>query len=165
MTDIAPRQIVEAVCAFHRVSPRQIAAPVRTGVIVWVRHQLAFMLRELTDLSLSNIGTLLGGRDAKTVLNSMSRVTDRMASEPDYAAEITRLRAFVEAYDTKPRGADAIGRARQLMSTTRRIQSPEIDALALTLLMVASILGSNELSDAEARLAALTAIGKEAVHG
>ena len=47
------------------------------------------------------------------------------------------------------------------MSAVREGEAGETDALALTLLVVASILSSAELSDAEARLAALSAIGRE----
>lgn len=162
--DPTPQTILAAVCAFHRVSPRQINDQTRTQSIQWVRHQLIFLLREMTDLSLAQIGVLVGGRDAKTVVNAIQRVTNRISSDAEFASDCERLKAFVLSYDPQPRGAAAVGRARRLLSAAALVESREVNELAMTLLIVSSILGSPDLSDAEARIAALSSLGMEPEH-
>lgn len=101
--------------------------------IVWARHELTWLLREYARLSISKLGRVMGGRDGKTVLSSIRRVTQRAASEHSYREQIWSLAAFVVAH------------ARDRQPTRSR------DAV---IQMLRAVLASELLSDAEARSAA-----------
>jgi chromosomal replication initiator protein len=59
-------------------------------------RQLAILLtRELTDLSLPQIGRLFGGRDHSTVLNSLRRASAAVAEDSDFAQRAAELRSAI----------------------------------------------------------------------
>ena len=67
------------------------------------RQVAIFLTRELTDLSLPQIGRLYGGRDHSTVLNSIRRVERRAASRPEARRQTREMRGF----DPQRRPTDA----------------------------------------------------------
>ena len=66
-----------------------------------------FLTRELTDLSLPQIGRLYGGRDHSTVLNSLRRVEAGLAEDPELAERVQEL---TRRYPQSRRRASADGR-------------------------------------------------------
>ena len=52
-----------------------------------------FLTREMTDLSLPQIGRLYGGRDHSTVLNSLRRVESNLTEGGELAQRVEELRA------------------------------------------------------------------------
>jgi chromosomal replication initiator protein len=57
-----------------------------------------FLTRELTDLSLPQIGRLYGGRDHSTVLNSLRRVESGLGDDPDLAKRVEELRGAIHTH-------------------------------------------------------------------
>ena len=72
-----------------------------------------FLTRELTDLSLPQIGRLYGGRDHSTVLNSVRRVEAGVAEDPALAGRVDELRSAIHNHARERRltadGAVRIG--------------------------------------------------------
>ena len=62
----------------------------RTEDIAWPRQILFYILRETTDMTLSEIGDLMN-RDHGTVLHGIHHVRDRMETEPPVRAAILGL--------------------------------------------------------------------------
>ena len=61
-------------------------------------RQVAILLtRELTDLSLPQIGRLYGGRDHSTVLNSVRRAEASLADDAELAERVAELRAAIHS--------------------------------------------------------------------
>ena len=54
-----------------------------------------FLTRELTDLSLPQIGRLYGGRDHSTVLNSLRRVEAGLGEDAELAERVQELRGAI----------------------------------------------------------------------
>ena len=54
-----------------------------------------FLTRELTDLSLPQIGRLYGGRDHSTVLNSLRRVEAGLIEDTELADRVQELRGVI----------------------------------------------------------------------
>jgi chromosomal replication initiator protein len=54
-----------------------------------------FLTRELTDLSLPQIGRLYGGRDHSTVLNSLRRVEAGLGADEDLSRRVDELRTAI----------------------------------------------------------------------
>ena len=123
--------------------------------LVWPRHEISAMLREYTTLSWAAMGAAIGGRDHTTTLNSYNRVSARIAQDAGYADQIGRLKAFVGTF-----GEPARQQASHLISTARKAMhgtasNKDVSTLAITLLSIASLLGDETLTDAEARQACM----------
>ena len=86
------RNIVAEVAAFHTITADQILSPNRTHRIVRPRQIACYLARNLTKLSLSQIGKRIGGRDHTTVLHSIQKVERLMVSDELLANQIDALR-------------------------------------------------------------------------
>ena len=75
------------------VSREEVVGPGRAGSVVEARHLAIYLTRELTDLSLPQIGRLFGGRDHSTVLSSLRRTQSRIATDPALKTRLEELRA------------------------------------------------------------------------
>jgi chromosomal replication initiator protein len=74
------------------VGPSRAAAPLRA------RQLAIYLCREMTDLSLSQIGRAFGGRDHATVLNAIRRVEDRRAAgDTETCEQLERLRTNIHS--------------------------------------------------------------------
>jgi len=78
----APASIIDAVCAATRVSGDEIRGKQRDRRIVQPRQIAMYLLRESTELSLTEVGALFGGRDHSTVLHSCEKITAEQEHNP-----------------------------------------------------------------------------------
>lgn len=111
------------------IQSRTMARPV-----VRLRHELMWLLRDLTHLSLESIGQVIGGRDATTVRHGIDQIADRIASDDGYRREMRFQRlALLKAAGGMPP--------------------------ALRMTAARGVLADRGLTDADARLAALQLLG------
>jgi chromosomal replication initiator protein len=95
----APRSDVEEIQ--HRVarsfgvSREELVGPGRASTPLRARQVAIFLTRELTDLSLPQIGRLYGGRDHSTVLNSIRRVEAGAAADQRLRERLEGIRASI----------------------------------------------------------------------
>lgn len=134
----------------------------KTGSVSRARGELMWLLRELTHLSYAAIGKVMGGRDATTVQHAIGVVQARMLDQPDYAAQMKQVEAYVRDYAKEPPPArDDAARVlarRVLLDDQTATSGSASAALAVCMLSVAAVLRSPDLTDAEARIAARTLI-------
>ena len=88
-------QIQQKVAADFGVSRAELVGSTRAATPVRARQVAIYLTRELTDLSLPQIGRLYGGRDHSTVLNSVRRVEAGVAEDPVLAGRVAELRAAI----------------------------------------------------------------------
>ena len=81
-TDLV-EEIQEAAARSFGVSRSALAGPSRATAPLRARQLAIYLCRELTDLSLPQIGRRFGGRDHATVLNAIRRVEQRRKSQDD----------------------------------------------------------------------------------
>ena len=87
-------EIQQQVADRLRHLPRRAGRPSRAATPLRARQVAIFLTRELTDLSLPQIGRLYGGRDHSTVLNSLRRVEAGIGERPRAApTSVDSLRA------------------------------------------------------------------------
>ena len=86
------RNIVAEVAAFHTIAAEHILSPNRKHGIVRPRQIACYLAKDLTKLSLSQIGKRIGGRDHTTVLHSIQKVERLMATDELLANQIDALR-------------------------------------------------------------------------
>ncbi len=75
---IPPGAIVDAVCSATHISREEIRGKQRDRRVVVPRQIAMYLLRESTELSLSEVGGLFGGRDHSTVLHSCEKISGEM---------------------------------------------------------------------------------------
>ncbi|NEX47630.1 helix-turn-helix domain-containing protein [Pseudotabrizicola algicola] len=141
MKETRPAQeVIDAFLSLRQASADLIiTSRISIRPVVRVRHELMWLLRDLTHLTLSGIGQLVGGRDETTVRYGIDQVSDRIAQDDGYRREVQYLR-------------------RSILTGASSGMMPD-----LCLTAVRSVLANGDLSDAEARKAALQLT--EARHG
>jgi chromosomal replication initiator protein len=96
-------EIQQRVSSSFGISRAELVGSTRAATPVRARQVAIYLTRELTDLSLPQIGRLYGGRDHSTVLNSIRRVEARFAEDASLATRIERLRAAIHTQSTGSR--------------------------------------------------------------
>lgn len=79
---ITPELIVEVVAEHYNLSPTEIYSKDKSRNISCPRQIVMFLSRRLTDLSVTEIGKILGGRDHSTVLHGYDKVARNIAKDP-----------------------------------------------------------------------------------
>ncbi|HXV06251.1 MAG TPA: chromosomal replication initiator protein DnaA [Solirubrobacterales bacterium] len=95
-------QIRRCVCDTFGVSPEELAGASRSARPLRARQVAMLLTRELTDLSLPEIGRLYGGRDHSTVLNSLRRAEAGLAADPELSAKVAEIRGAIHSSPHSP---------------------------------------------------------------
>ena len=156
-----PGLVVAAYCRLRGVNRTELLeGESRVRSVTLPRHELMWLLRELTTLSLTAIGRLMGGRDVATVKAGIDGIADRAAADAGYRDQLAQARAYVMTFASQdaaaPEDAGAVISRRLLLAGPA--QRADVEAVAITMLAIGAMLRSEELTDAEARRAALTLI-------
>jgi len=88
-------EIQQQVAETFGISRAELVGSSRAATPLRARQIAIFLTRELTELSLPQIGRLYGGRDHSTVLNSLRRVEARLDEDPALADRVQRLRSTI----------------------------------------------------------------------
>jgi len=86
-------QIQRTVAEYFDVPLDAMRARKRTQTLVQPRQVAMYLCRQLTDLSLTEIGARFGGRDHTTVMHACDRIAKRIDAEPSLRATIEQLTA------------------------------------------------------------------------
>ena len=84
--------IQAATAASFGLSRAELIAPGRAATPLRARQVAILLTREMTDLSLPQIGRLFGGRDHSTILNAIRRAESEVESDPELRSRIHKLR-------------------------------------------------------------------------
>jgi chromosomal replication initiator protein len=88
-------EIQQRVAEGFGVSRAELVGSSRAATPLRARQVAIFLTRDLTDLSLPQIGRLYGGRDHSTVLNSLRRVEAGLNEDPELAEKVRELRGAI----------------------------------------------------------------------
>ena len=88
-------EIQQRVAERFGISRAELIGSSRAATPLRARQVAIFLTRELTDLSLPQIGRLYGGRDHTTVLNSLRRVEANLDQDPELAEKVRELRGAI----------------------------------------------------------------------
>jgi chromosomal replication initiator protein len=88
-------EIQQRVAEGYGISRAELIGSSRAATPLRARQVAIFLTRELTDLSLPQIGRLYGGRDHSTVLNSLRRVEAGIAADTELAERVQELRGAI----------------------------------------------------------------------
>lgn len=90
-------EIQEQVASAYGISRAELIGTTRAATPLRARQVAMLLTREVTDLSLPQIGRLYGGRDHSTVLNALRRAESNLAADPELAAQVTSLRKAIHS--------------------------------------------------------------------
>jgi chromosomal replication initiator protein len=90
---VTPDGVRERVAAAWGVTPEALQSKRRTKDLTVPRQVAMYLIKELFDLQLVEIGRLFGGRDHSTVIHSLAKVEEEMASDEAFRKRVEELRA------------------------------------------------------------------------
>jgi chromosomal replication initiator protein len=93
-------EIQQRVSAAFGISRAELIGSTRAATPLSARQVAIYLTREMTDLSLPQIGRLYGGRDHSTVLNSIRRAEARCGEDAVLATQVNELRAAIHNSST-----------------------------------------------------------------
>lgn len=88
---MTPERILTAVAERFAVKTDAICGQRRTRTVVLPRQVAMYLMRQLTELSLVEIGRMFGGRDHTTVLYACEKVATLIASNEPFSEKINGL--------------------------------------------------------------------------
>lgn len=88
-------KIQEAVSKFYGIGREDLLTPRRIPGLVQPRQVAMYLTRELTSLSLPQIGKAFGGRNHSTVLYAVRKVANRVHSDPATNDAIHRITTLI----------------------------------------------------------------------
>lgn len=91
--ELSPEGIRAHVAKQWGVTVEALTSKRRTKEITVPRQVAMYLLRDLLDLPLVEIGRLFGGRDHSTVIHSIQKVEEQMATDQEFRSRIEAIRA------------------------------------------------------------------------
>ncbi len=88
--------IVSVTCEFYAIKPRELASKSRKQAVAQARQVAMFLCEKYTDLSKSEIGRRIAGRDHSTVLYSCRQVERRISIEKNFRREIEEIESRIK---------------------------------------------------------------------
>ncbi len=88
---LTPERIVSTVAERFGVKPDTMLGKRRTQVVAVPRQVAMYLLRQLTDLSLVEIGRVFGGRDHTTVMYACDRVAEKIGADESFRDKVNGL--------------------------------------------------------------------------
>ena len=89
---LAVLSLIERVGGYFHVEPRQIQSSRRLRQVMLPRQVSMYLARQLTDLSLEQIGRYFGGRDHSTVLHACRKLQKTLGQDIVLSGAVRQLR-------------------------------------------------------------------------
>jgi chromosomal replication initiator protein len=88
---IAADDIIELVCEHFNVRLSDVLSQRRTKNLAFPRHVAMYLAKEMTQLTLTEIGNFFGGRDHSTVLHAINKIKGMRLKDPNLRNELERF--------------------------------------------------------------------------
>lgn len=92
---ITIERVLNAVAEHFQVEPETVRGKRRTRRVADARQVAMYLIRELTDASLPQIGEALGGRAHSTVLHSCNKIADELQYDINLRTHIEAIKAVL----------------------------------------------------------------------
>jgi len=89
------RRVINTVAEYFGVTPHQLVSERRRKRDVLLRSIAIYLARELTDLSLPQIGHRFGDRDHSTVSHAIKSIREELPDNAVLAQTVANLRALI----------------------------------------------------------------------
>ena len=93
---ITAEVIMQTVSDYYSITPEDLISPSRRREITVPRQIAIYLTREMTTMSLPQIGQAFGNRDHSTILHSCSLVSSNMKSSSSMASVVNDIRNLIK---------------------------------------------------------------------
>ncbi len=90
-----PDVVMRTVAQFFNLPVNSLTGKARSKMVADARHIAMYLLREECQLSLKDIGRLLGGRDHSTVIHAVHKVELLMRTDPILRRQVSEIRSLL----------------------------------------------------------------------
>ena len=90
--------ILDVVCDHFSVSKEDMLSSKRNKELVHPRHIAMYLMRNMTDSSLDQIGDFLGGRDHTTVMHGINKISTGVEVNNELAATVSVLKKKISPH-------------------------------------------------------------------
>ena len=92
-----PEVIIEETARYFSITAADIRGQRRSKNLAKARQVSMYLMRNLTNLPLKEIGEEFGGRNHATVLSSIRKVEELLKSDPDIAATVRDITSNINS--------------------------------------------------------------------
>ena len=90
---LTPQRVRDKVAQAWGTTSEALQSKKRTKDLTIPRQVAMYLIKEMFDLALVEIGKLFGGRDHSTVIHSVSKVEEDLVADPELRRKVDELRA------------------------------------------------------------------------
>ena len=94
-TFIAPQDIIGSVCRAYQITSEQLCSSKRSREIVFPRQIAAYLIRQINQASLNQIGELLGGKDHSTILYGLEKIEKNLIGDQILKNQVESIRGEI----------------------------------------------------------------------
>ena len=94
---ITPQFIIQVVAEHYGISELDLVGTKRTKELATARQVAMYLCREMTEVSLQQIGAHFGGKDHTTVLYAIKKISTEVEDNPDTSGTVTVLKKKISA--------------------------------------------------------------------
>ena len=94
---ITPELIQRAVAEYFDLRIADLKTRKRHRMFSYPRHMAMYLMRDMTRLSLPEIGELFGGRDHSSVLYALNKTSRLAESDDTFQQDLNRVRSFIRS--------------------------------------------------------------------
>lgn len=95
LKNIKPFHILSKICEFYGQPVEEVCGTCRKREYVWCRQVFFYLSRQYTNLTLTQLGDFLGGKDHTTVIHSERTVKDIMDTQPSVIKELKEIEYMI----------------------------------------------------------------------
>ena len=95
--EITPQFIIQVVAEHYGISELDLVGTKRTKELATARQVAMYLCREMTEVSLQQIGAHFGGKDHTTVLYAIKKISTEVEDNPDTSGTVTVLKKKISA--------------------------------------------------------------------
>lgn len=77
--EITAQLIIDVVCEHFHIAPEQMISKSRSNEIAKPRQIAMYLCKNMTDISLDSIGSVLGGRDHSTIIHGIKKIEEEIS--------------------------------------------------------------------------------------
>ena len=90
-------RVINEVSSYFGLTVEDLRSKKRTADIAMARQIAMFIIREMADVSLTQIGDVFGGRDHTTVMHSVNKVEDEIEVNPHLKSDVDEIMSNIKA--------------------------------------------------------------------